>query len=74
MVEIIRCNDPVLLSWVEALLRDAGIDAVILDQHTTSVWGESLSAVSRRLLVPDDDAEAARQLLEAANLGNQLRI
>ena len=72
MVEIIRCNDPVLLTWVEALFKDAGINAVFLDQHTSAVGGHLLP-VSRRVLVSDDDEIAARRLLQDANLGNQLK-
>jgi hypothetical protein len=72
MVEIIRCNDQVLLSWVEALLKDAGINAVVLDQHTSAVGG-NLLPVSRRVLVSDGDEAAARRLLVDADLGDQLK-
>lgn len=72
MVELIRCNDPALLSWVEALLKDAGIEAVILDHHMSTLVGFA-SVFSRRVLVTDDDAEAARQLLVDADLGDQLK-
>jgi Putative prokaryotic signal transducing protein len=63
--EILRTNDAVLLSWVEAVLADAGIDAVIFDAHTSILEG-SISAIPRRLMVADDDQEAALRLLDAA--------
>ena len=31
MKELLRSNDPVLISWVEALLSDSRIGAVVLD-------------------------------------------
>ena len=33
MIELLRSNDLVLLSWVEVYLRDAGIESVLLDQN-----------------------------------------
>jgi len=58
-------NDPVRLSFLTALLADAGIVAVMLDTHA-SVMDGSIGAVPRRLMVADDDAARARQLLREA--------
>ena len=33
MRELLRSNDVARLSWIEALLADAGIKAVVLDTH-----------------------------------------
>jgi Putative prokaryotic signal transducing protein len=66
MKELLRTNDIVRLSWVEALLRDAGIDCLILDQHTSLVEG-SIGAIQRRLMVAEDDYSRARALLRAAD-------
>jgi len=65
MVELLRTNDPVRLSWVLALLSDAGIGAVVFDTHTSIVEG-SIGALPRRLMVGDDDLERARRLLDDA--------
>lgn len=65
MKELVRTNDPVLLSWLQALLADAGIDAVVLDTHMSIVEG-SIAAIPRRLMVADEDHGAARRLVEAA--------
>ena len=65
MVELTRTTDPVLLSWLQALLADAGIETEILDTHMSVMEG-SINAIPRRLVVADDDADRARQLLEEA--------
>jgi hypothetical protein len=68
MTELIRTNDLVLLSYLEALLKDAGITARVLDGAMSAVDG-SIGALPRRLVVDDADATAARRLMEAANVG-----
>ncbi|WP_029009857.1 DUF2007 domain-containing protein [Azospirillum halopraeferens] len=65
MTEILRTNDVVRLSWLSALLADAGIGAVVLDTHTSVLEG-SIGAIPRRLMVADDDAERARRVLADA--------
>ena len=60
-------NDPVRLSFLSALLRDAGIESVLLDGHTSSVEG-SIGAIPRRLMVDADDEAAARRVLAEAGL------
>ena len=62
MKELLRSNDPVRLSYVEALLRAAGIASVLLDQHTSIIEG-SIGAIQRRLMVEDDDLGRARAVL-----------
>ncbi len=65
MKELLRTNDPVRLSFVEALMRDSGIYTVVLDQHTSLVEG-SIGAIPRRLMVAESDHPRARALLFAA--------
>ncbi len=65
MVELFRSNDPVLLSWAEALLAGEGIDAIVLDQYTSIMEG-SIGAIPRRLMVIDEDESRARQVMAAA--------
>jgi tRNA1(Val) A37 N6-methylase TrmN6 len=64
MKELVRSNDPVFISWLMAALDDAGIHALLLDQHISAVEG-SIGILPRRLLVPDDSLEAAKAILEA---------
>ncbi len=65
MVELLRTNDPVRLSWLQALLADARIDAIVLDTHASVVQG-SIGAIQRRLMVADDDLARARRVLDSA--------
>ncbi|HYL48742.1 MAG TPA: DUF2007 domain-containing protein [Stellaceae bacterium] len=65
MKELLRSNDPVRLSWAEALLASAGIETVIADQHTSVVEG-SIGAIQRRILVAEENLARARTLLAEA--------
>jgi hypothetical protein len=65
MKELVRTNDPVRLSWLQALLTGAGIDSVVLDTHTSIVEG-SIGAIQRRLMVLEEDHRRACVLLADA--------
>ncbi len=58
-------NDLVRLSFLHALLRDAGIDCLVLDTYASAVEG-SIGAIPRRLMVLDEDEARARTLLHEA--------
>jgi hypothetical protein len=66
MKELLRTNDPVRLSWLQALLKDSGIDSLVLDHHTSLVEG-SIGAIPRRLVVAERDYRRACALLAAAD-------
>ena len=68
MKELLRTNDPVRLSWLQALLRDSGIDSLVLDHHTSLVEG-SIGAIPRRLVVSERDYGRARALVAASDEG-----
>jgi hypothetical protein len=68
MKELLRTNDLVRLSWVEALLSDAGIGCLVLDQHTSLVEG-SIGAIQRRLMVDERDHQRAQTLLAETDTG-----
>ena len=65
MKELLRTNNPVRLSWLQALLNDSGIESLVLDHHTSLVEG-SIGAIPRRLMVSDRDFARARALLTTA--------
>ncbi len=65
---IAQSNDAVRLSFLQVLLGDAGIRAVLLDAHTSAVEG-SIGAIPRRLAVADEDAARARRVLAEAGEG-----
>jgi hypothetical protein len=70
--EILRTNDAVLVSAVEALLKGAGIHHVVLDRNMSVLEG-SLGILPSRIVVDDDDSRPARRLLEEAGLALELR-
>lgn len=72
MEELMRTNDPVLLSFAEAILKEAGIQVHIFDQNMSVLEG-SLGILGRRLLVPEGEAERARQILRDAGAAEELR-
>ena len=65
MVELIRTNDPVMLSWLLAALAENNIDSDVLDTHASIMEG-SISAIPRRLMVRDADLPRARWVLAEA--------
>ena len=71
MIELLRSNDPVLISFAEALLKEAGIEHATLDQNMSVAEG-SLGILPRRMLVAREQHESARRLLSEAGLGREL--
>lgn len=63
MKELLRTNDPVRLSWVTAVLKDAGVETLVFDAHASIVEG-SILAIERRIMVADDDFSRATRLLQ----------
>jgi hypothetical protein len=72
MRELVRTNDAVLISAIEALLKGAHIDHMVVDQNMSVLEG-SIGIFPRRILVGEDELESARQLLNDAGFGNELR-
>jgi Putative prokaryotic signal transducing protein len=70
--ELVRTNDAVLVSAIQALLDAAHIPHLVLDQNMSVLEG-SIGVLPRRLLVREEHAHAARRLLEEAGLGHELR-
>jgi hypothetical protein len=67
VVELMRTNDVVFLGFLEALLKDAGVEPIVLDLHA-SVMDGSVVAIPRRLMVAGPDAERARRVLAEAGV------
>jgi hypothetical protein len=62
MQVVATSNNAIRLSFLKALLMDAGIVPILLDQHA-SVMDGSVSAVQQRLMVPDEDYQRAKRIL-----------
>jgi hypothetical protein len=58
-------NNLVRLSFLRALLRDAGIGSVLLDAHVSATDG-SIGAIPRRLAVAEEDGARALMVLTQA--------
>ena len=67
MQELLRSNDPVLLSYAGHLLAEAGIAHLVFDVHASAVEG-SIGAIPRRLMVHADDLQNALAVLGNASL------
>ncbi len=65
MKELLRTNNIVRLTWAQARLRDAGIDSLVLDHHTSLMEG-SIGAIPRRLMVAERDHRRAQAIIAEA--------
>jgi len=63
---ILSTTDPVRLSFLLALLRDAGLEPLVLDAAISAQEG-GIGAFPRRLAVPEE--QAARALAVLADAG-----
>ena len=64
MVELLTTADPVRLTYLRAVLKDAHIESYAFD--TAAPWPGALPV---RPMVADDDEVAARRILEAHDEG-----
>lgn len=72
MYELLRTNDPVLLSLAEALMKEAGIGYFVADTNMSILEG-SLGILPRRLMVVESEKERAKQYLIDAGIETELR-
>ena len=63
--EILKTNNPVELNFAQAVLKDAGIDAVVFDTNM-SVMDGSMVILPQRLMVANGDEDRAIALLKDA--------
>ena len=71
MKELIRTNDAVVISFVESLMKDAGIGCLVADRNM-SVLDGSIGVLPRRVMVLEEDMESARRILVDAGIANEL--
>ncbi|XWN33150.1 MAG: DUF2007 domain-containing protein [Devosia sp.] len=71
MGELLRTNDMVLISFVEALLSEARIKHMVLDQNMSVLEG-SIGILPRRVLVDNERMDEARAMLRDAGIAEEL--
>jgi hypothetical protein len=69
MKELLRSNDPVLLSFVSSLLAEADIEFMVADTNMSVLEG-SIGVLPRRVLVEADRIANARNILNEAGIGH----
>lgn len=72
MIELLRTNDLVLISRIEALLAEHEIGVFVADQYMSAMEG-SLGFLPRRILIDEDDLSRARLAMHAVGLLDELR-
>ena len=72
MIELLRTNDIVLISRIEALMAEYEIGFFVADQHMSVLEG-SCGFLPRRVFIDEDDLSRARMALHGAGLMDELR-
>jgi riboflavin biosynthesis pyrimidine reductase len=67
VLEILRSNDPVLLSFASTVLADGGIETLMADQHISALEG-AIGIFPRRIMVEASQWRQARRLLTEAGI------
>lgn len=62
MEELLKTNDPTVISFATALLSAEGIEAFVFDVHMSILDG-SIGILPRRIMVAREDAFLARSIL-----------
>lgn len=71
MRELIRTNDAVLITAIEALLRERQIEHMVVDRNMSVMEG-SIGIFPRRILVDEHQFDAARKLLQEAGFAGEM--
>jgi Putative prokaryotic signal transducing protein len=71
MRELVRTNDAVLITALEALLNGAQIEHMVVDGNISVLEG-SIGIFPRRILVREDQLDAARALLEETGFAGEI--
>lgn len=71
MRELLRSNEMVFLSWLDALLKSEDIEIFMLDGHMSVLEG-SAGAILRRVMVADEDYDRAKRVLQDAGEGDRV--
>jgi hypothetical protein len=69
MIELIRSNDPVLISFATSLLEDAEVTHSVADSHMSVIDG-SINAVETRIMVANDEYDTAKEIRDDAGVAS----
>lgn len=72
VIELLKTNNPVTLSFIEALLRDAAIPHQSLDHNMSNLYGSVLNHIALRVMVDESHETRARQLLIDAGVQDEI--
>lgn len=72
MIELLRTNNLVTISYVESVLNDQDINVLVLDQHMSTLEG-SIGILQRRIMVDEDDLIRAKRILKDCGLEDELK-
>lgn len=64
MIELLRTDDPVLLSWLELRFAQLDIHAVVFDDFTAGIYGGAIEGLSRRVMVAPEDLPRALRVID----------
>lgn len=67
MHELIKTTDPTTVSAATAYLKAEGIEAFVFDVHMSVLEG-SIGIFPRRIMVADDDAVRAREIMRLVEI------
>ncbi len=67
MIELLRVSNPLDVVYIQALLRDAGVESIIFDGHISSLYG-AMDILPQRIMVIDEDVLKARRALDEAGV------
>lgn len=66
VIELMRTNDPVLLSWAQARLAALDVPVLVFDTHASILEGAAV-AIQRRIMIDQSDLVRAKQVLTEAD-------
>ena len=69
MVELLRTNDPVLISFLTAFFKSYDIEIYVLDYYASMMEG-SVSAIPRRIMIDSELEDQARALMREAGISH----
>jgi hypothetical protein len=63
MIELVRSDDPVFLSWLRTRLAEEGIEVVVFDEFTSSAYAHALGLVRCRVMIDAADRDRAAGII-----------